>query len=179
MLKNVNGNTLSGEDAFKLYDTYGFPVDLTKDILEEKGVSVDEERFNELMTEQRERARAARKKAGNDAWKGNDGVIQQLIANQFVGYEKLRVETKVTAIIKDNDNGGQRCRGRRRLCGAGNRAVLCGERRTGRGHWYGNLSGCVFCGTGYGEKRGRRYHPGRHPDTGCAGGRRCGGGVGG
>ena len=103
MLKNVNGNTLSGEDAFKLYDTYGFPVDLTKDILEEKGVSVDEERFNELMTEQRERARAARKKAGNDAWKGNDGVIQQLIANQFVGYEKLRVETKVTAIIKDND----------------------------------------------------------------------------
>ena len=103
MLKSVKDNTLSGEDAFKLYDTYGFPVDLTKDILEEKGVSVDEERFNELMTEQRERARAARKKAGNDAWKANDGVIQQLIANRFVGYETLRTETKVTAIIKDND----------------------------------------------------------------------------
>ncbi len=103
MLKSVKDNTLPGEDAFKLYDTYGFPVDLTKDILEEKGVSVDEERFNELMTEQRERARAARKKAGNDAWKANDGVIQQLIANRFVGYETLRTETKVTAIIKDND----------------------------------------------------------------------------
>lgn len=64
---------LSGADAFRLYDTYGFPVDLTRDILEEKGLQVDEEQFNRLMAEQRQRARAARKKAGEDAWEGGRG----------------------------------------------------------------------------------------------------------
>ena len=53
--------TLSGEDAFKLYDTYGFPFDLTKEILEEKNLSIDEEGFKKAMDEQRSKARAARK----------------------------------------------------------------------------------------------------------------------
>lgn len=103
MLAHLEGTVLSGADAFRLYDTYGFPVDLTRDILEEKGLSVDEEGFNERMLEQKTRARAARKNAGMDAWKGNDGVIQQLIAGTFVGYETLQTTAKVTAIIKDND----------------------------------------------------------------------------
>ena len=59
---------ISGADAFKLYDTYGFPLDLTKDILEEKGMTVDEQSFEELMKEQKQRARDARKNAGAEAW---------------------------------------------------------------------------------------------------------------
>ena len=68
MLSSLSGTILSGAAAFKLYDTYGFPVDLTRDILEEKGIQVDEEEFNRLMTEQRARARAARKNAGADVY---------------------------------------------------------------------------------------------------------------
>ncbi len=103
MLANVKGDTLSGEDAFKLYDTYGFPVDLTRDILEEKGLHVDEDRFNELMAEQRARARAARKDAGADAWKANPGIAEQLGASRFVGYETMTATASVEAIINDNE----------------------------------------------------------------------------
>ena len=99
----LQGTVLSGEDAFKLYDTYGFPVDLTKDILEEQGITVDEEGFNTLMAEQRERARAARKNAGMDAWKGENSVFQQLMANTFVGYERMECEAAVKAVIKGNE----------------------------------------------------------------------------
>ncbi len=103
LLQNINGTVLSGADAFKLYDTYGFPLDLTADILEEKGFTVDEDEFNCLMKEQKQRARNARKDAGADAWKGGANVAEQLPATTFVGYEKLTCETKVTAIIKDNE----------------------------------------------------------------------------
>ncbi len=103
MLANVKGDTLSGEDAFKLYDTYGFPVDLTRDILEEKGLRVDEDRFNELMAEQRARARAARKDAGADAWKANPGIAEQLEASRFVGYEALTATATVEAIVNGNE----------------------------------------------------------------------------
>lgn len=103
MLSGLQGNTLSGADAFKLYDTYGFPIDLTKDILEEKGIAVDEEEFTRRMTEQRARARAARKNAGADAWKNDAGIMAELIPGRFVGYDTLRCEAKVTAIIRDNE----------------------------------------------------------------------------
>ena len=103
MVTAMEGNTLSGEDAFRLYDTYGFPVDLTRDILEEKGKTVDEEGFERLMAEQRQRARAARKNAGADAWKNQSGVVDQLMPGRFVGYETLRTETVITAIIREND----------------------------------------------------------------------------
>ena len=103
MLASVKDNTLSGEDAFKLYDTYGFPVDLTRDILEEKGLSVDEDRFNELMAEQRARARAARKDAGADAWKGNPGIAEQLAVSTFVGYETLVAAASVSAILRGDE----------------------------------------------------------------------------
>ncbi len=103
MRSALQGTVLSGEDAFKLYDTYGFPVDLTKDILEEQGITVDEEGFNALMAEQRERARGARKNAGMDAWKGENSVFQQLMANTFVGYERMECEAAVKAVIKGNE----------------------------------------------------------------------------
>ena len=80
MVASLQGDVLNGADAFKLYDTYGFPVDLTRDILEEKGKTVDEEGFERLMSEQRQRARAARKNAGTDAWKNSSGVLEQLLA---------------------------------------------------------------------------------------------------
>ncbi|MBQ9965065.1 MAG: alanine--tRNA ligase [Clostridia bacterium] len=103
MLEDTTGGVLSGDDAFKLYDTYGFPIDLTKDILEEKGMTVDEERFTERMAEQRARARAARKDAGADAWKGDAAITEQLTAGTFVGYDTLSVEATVTAIVCGNE----------------------------------------------------------------------------
>ncbi len=103
MLSELKGDTLSGENAFKLYDTYGFPVDLTRDILEEKGFKVDEDAFNELMLEQRTRARDARKDAGADAWKGKAAVIEQLEPSNFVGYTALETEATVKALVRDNE----------------------------------------------------------------------------
>ena len=67
------GGVLSGEDAFKLYDTYGFPLDLTKDILAENNMTVDEEKFRELMENQRQMARSSRKSADAESWK-SDGI---------------------------------------------------------------------------------------------------------
>ncbi|MBR2338773.1 MAG: alanine--tRNA ligase, partial [Clostridia bacterium] len=103
MLTEVKDSTLSGDDAFKLYDTYGFPLDLTQDILEEKGIGVDEERFRELMEEQRRHARAARKDAGADAWKANPSIAEQLTAGEFVGYTKLETAAQVTAIVRGDE----------------------------------------------------------------------------
>ncbi len=103
LLANMEGTVLSGADAFKLYDTYGFPLDLTADILEEKGFTVDEDEFTRLMKEQKERARNARKDAGADAWKGGASVAEQMTASAFVGYEKLEAQAKVLAVIKDNE----------------------------------------------------------------------------
>ena len=103
MLVEAKNGVLSGDDAFKLYDTYGFPLDLTCDILEEKGLTVDEQRFHELMGEQRARARAARKDAGADAWKGNAAVTEQLTASRFVGYDTLTQQASVVAIVSNNE----------------------------------------------------------------------------
>ncbi len=103
MLTSLQGDTLSGEDAFKLYDTYGFPIDLVRDILEEKGLKVDEERFTALMAEQRARARAARKDAGADAWKANPSIAEQLKVGTFVGYETTETKATVTAIVRGDE----------------------------------------------------------------------------
>ena len=101
-LASLKGDTLSGEDAFRLYDTYGFPLDLTRDILEEKGLKVDEEGFTALMKEQRERARAARKDAGADAWKSEAAIAEKLPAGKFVGNETTEATARVTSIICNN-----------------------------------------------------------------------------
>ena len=94
---------LSGEDAFRLNDTYGFPLDLTKEIVAERGMTVDEERFHQLMQEQRERARNARKNAGADAWAGENDVLADIPATEFLGYEKSQTEATVLAILKDGE----------------------------------------------------------------------------
>lgn len=97
-ISKMDGNVFSGEDAFKLNDTYGFPLDLTKDILEEKGITVDEDKFNALLANQKSTARAARKDAGADAWKGNSVKIDT-DKTAFVGYTDFECDAKITAIV--------------------------------------------------------------------------------
>ncbi len=97
-IAKTEGTVFSGEDAFKLNDTFGFPLDLTKDVLEEKGMTVDEEKFNELLANQKKTARAARKDAGADAWKGNSVKIEAE-ATKFTGYTDFTAEAEVKALV--------------------------------------------------------------------------------
>lgn len=101
MIQNLSGNCLSGEDAFLLSDTYGFPIDLTKDILEERGLTVDEARWKELVIEQKNRARAAHKGAGAEAWVGSGNVTKDMPATVFTGYTAFAEETKIAAIVSE------------------------------------------------------------------------------
>lgn len=94
---------LSGEDAFKLNDTYGFPIDLTVEILAERGITVDREGYDKLMKEQKLRARNARKNAGADAWEGEGNVIEDMPATEFVGYDTIESTGKVLAIVKEGE----------------------------------------------------------------------------
>ena len=96
--------TLAGADAFKLYDTYGFPLDLTKEILEEKGFDVDEAGFKAYMEEQRVQARNARKTTnymGADATVYDE--IDAAITTEFVGYDNLTAESKVTVLTTETE----------------------------------------------------------------------------
>lgn len=103
-LKLSKNGTLSGENAFRLYDTYGFPLDLTKDILEEQGLKVDEEVFQKEMQSQRERARAARADSSAESWKEDIyAKIDWSIKTKFVGYESNTATAAVKAIIKENE----------------------------------------------------------------------------
>lgn len=103
LIAGKDGGVFSGEDAFRLNDTYGFPIDLTKEIVAEHGMTVDEEKFRELMQEQKDRARAARKNAGMDAWAGENAVWEGLSQTEFLGYQTLKTESNVLAIVKDGE----------------------------------------------------------------------------
>lgn len=97
--KMENAN-LSGDDAFLLNDTYGFPLDLTKEILAEQKITVDEDRFQKLMKRQRERARNARKNAGAQAWEGEGNPAEGLPESVFTGYVKTEETANVLAVIR-------------------------------------------------------------------------------
>ena len=101
-ISKTEGSVFSGEDAFRLNDTYGFPLDLTKDILEEKGMTVDEEKFYELLDNQKRTARAARKDSDTDAWK-SDSIKLSAEATEFVGYTENECVATVKAIIADGE----------------------------------------------------------------------------
>ena len=102
-IENAESRVFSGADAFRLNDTYGFPIDLTKEIAAERGMTVDEEEFRRLMLEQRERARAARKNAGADAWEGESSLLDDVPETEFLGYKQFETTAKVLAIIKDGE----------------------------------------------------------------------------
>ncbi|MBR2929993.1 MAG: alanine--tRNA ligase [Clostridia bacterium] len=93
---------IAGDDAFKLYDTFGFPIDLTREIAEERGLEIDNERFLELMNEQKQRARAARGNISGWADSSSD-VLSGIEATEFVGYTEDKVEAKLLAIIVDGE----------------------------------------------------------------------------
>ncbi len=94
---------ISGDDAFKLYDTFGFPVDLTREIAEEKGLGIDDDAFTSLMNEQKNRARAAR---GNiSGWSDSSkSLLENLPETVFDGYTSLECDAKVLSIITDSDS---------------------------------------------------------------------------
>ena len=96
--KKQNKKQLAGEDVFKLYDTFGFPIDLTREIAEEAGLSVDEDRFAELMKAQKVRAREAR--ANISGWSGTaKTLLADLPKTQFTGYEKTDEKAMVMAVF--------------------------------------------------------------------------------
>lgn len=99
-----NSKVLAGTDAFKLYDTYGFPLDLTKEILEERGYEVDEDGFQKAMEEQRTAARTARKTTnymGADATVYDE--INPSITSEFIGYDKLEATSDITVLTTDTE----------------------------------------------------------------------------
>ena len=103
-LTGKGSKMLAGADAFKLYDTYGFPLDLTKEILEEKGYEVDEEGFQAAMEEQRTAARTARKTTnymGADATVYDE--IDPAITSEFIGYDKLEATSKITVLTTETE----------------------------------------------------------------------------
>lgn len=103
-LKKKVMDEVSGKEAFKLYDTYGFPLDLTKEILQEKEMKVDEEGFHIEMKKQRERARRARKNSDIEGWKEDPFAYLKDVETEFIGYEQLEGEGEILGMVQ----GGQR-----------------------------------------------------------------------
>ena len=99
--KEKGETVFSGADAFKLYDTYGFPLDLTKEMASDEGMTVDEPAFQTLMKEQRERARAARS-SDETAWAGLDLGLDNL-PTKFTGYERLHDDCTILAIVAEDE----------------------------------------------------------------------------
>lgn len=103
IITNRDIKTLSGEDTFKLNDTFGFPVDLTREILAEKGIKVDTTRFYELLAEQKKRSRDARKDAGADAWLSDSVDLADLSATEFAGYTLSSCDAEVLALVVNGE----------------------------------------------------------------------------
>lgn len=101
-LKKSGGKTLKGEDVFKLHDTYGFPVDLTKEILHEQGLEADEAGFAECMKVQKETARTNKKLGGG--WDNAKNSDLDKFTTEFVGYDTLTADAKILAIVKNGES---------------------------------------------------------------------------
>lgn len=107
LLENIiaqsDSKVLSGADAFKLQDTFGFPIDLTKELLEERGMSVDIDEYDRLYAQSRAAARAARKDAGAQAWKGSNISFKDVGATEFVGYTDYSCDAEIKAIVTNGE----------------------------------------------------------------------------
>ena len=102
-MKKKSKTVFDGEIAFKLYDTYGFPLDLTKEMAEENGFTVDEKKYQACMDEQREKARNARGDTSTLGWENEVAkLIKDLPQCRFIGYDTLQTDAMVTAILKDD-----------------------------------------------------------------------------
>lgn len=109
LLENIiaqsDSKVLSGADAFKLQDTFGFPIDLTKELLEERGMSVDIDEYDRLYAQSRAAARAARKDAGAQAWKDSNISFKDVGATEFVGYTDYSCDAEIKAIVTNGERG--------------------------------------------------------------------------
>lgn len=107
LLENIiaqsDSKVLSGADAFKLQDTFGFPIDLTKELLEERGMSVDIDEYDRLYAQSRAAARAARKDAGAQAWKDGNISFKDVGATEFVGYNDYSCDAEIKAIVTNGE----------------------------------------------------------------------------
>ena len=103
VIANNTSGVLSGADAFRLQDTFGFPIDLTKEILAERSMTVDEEEFIRISAESRAATRAARKDAGAEAWKGKSAPVSDIPATDFRGYETFECEGEIKAVLVDGE----------------------------------------------------------------------------
>ena len=103
----AKGETVfSGADAFKLYDTFGFPIDLTAEMAADEGLTVDEDAFRRLMQEQKERAREARKALGDLGWAGVE-FGKDVPSTEFVGYDRASCEATVVALVREDELCGR------------------------------------------------------------------------
>ena len=107
LLENIiaqsDSKVLNGADAFKLQDTFGFPIDLTKELLEERGMSVDIDEYDRLYAQSRAAARAARKDAGAQAWKDGNISFKDVGATEFVGYTDYSCDAEIKAIVTNGE----------------------------------------------------------------------------
>ena len=103
MMAKAENGILSGEDAFKLQDTYGFPIDLTKEIAEENKLTVDEVKFRELVEEARLKAKSAKRDAADSDWRNSGVSLKDLPTTAFTGYEENNTEAEVLAIVADGE----------------------------------------------------------------------------
>ncbi len=103
MLKKTEGTVLSGADAFKLQDTYGFPIDLTREIAEENGMTVNNEEFEKYLADAKALAKSSRKVAGTEGWKSSDISFKECDATQFTGYSVTEQDGKVLAIAANGE----------------------------------------------------------------------------
>ncbi len=100
-----NTSILKSEIVFKLYDTYGFPVELTEEILSEKNIVFDKKEFYQLMEEQRQRARVARENVGSSTWTGSNIILNEQ-STLFVGYDEISCKSEILNIIVSNEENG-------------------------------------------------------------------------
>lgn len=154
--KEKGESVFSGADAFKLYDTYGFPIDLTGEMVQEEGMTVDTQEFQTLMQEQRQRARAARAAMGDLAWAGVDLGLDNT-PTKFTGYAGYRNEAKVLAIVVDEELRGEVREGEKAILVLDETPFYAEMGGQSADHGTLSLGGAVFEVTDVHKNKGDKY----------------------
>ena len=166
------GDMFDGDTAFTLYDTYGFPLDLTQDALKSRGISVDQASFTDAMERQRVKARASWSGSGDTASENVWFPLREKLgATEFLGYDTESAEGVVTALVKDGKDADSLEDRRERLDRAEPDAVLRGVRRPGRRHRRADRRGRQVPRHRHAEEGGRSVRACRHGGAGHAEGR--------